>query len=285
VGVLKREVVPPPEHLFPADEWRIVETAYSPLYWARAETAFALSNGYLGVRGSVEEGRPAHSPGTFLNGFHETWPIVHPETAYGLAQTGQTIVNVPDGTCLKLYVDDEPLFLPVARMQRYERVLDMRAGTLCRHLVWSTPSGKHVRVRTSRLVSLESRHLLAMSFEVTMLDHGAPVVLSSQLVNRQDVHGSDGPELPPRDDPRLGRRFDHRVLLQRGSSARALRAVTGYRTARSGMGLAVGVDHVVECATAFDVSTTQGQDESAVTVVLDAEPGVPLTVTKYVAYS
>ena len=33
-----------------------------------------------------------------LNGFHETWPIVYPEDAYGLARTGQTIVNATDGS-------------------------------------------------------------------------------------------------------------------------------------------------------------------------------------------
>ena len=80
---------------------------------------FALSNGYLGVRGTFEEGRPAWSPGTFVNGFHETWPIVHAEEAYGLARSGQTIVNVPDATVLELFVDDEPLFLPTARLREY----------------------------------------------------------------------------------------------------------------------------------------------------------------------
>ena len=127
-----------------------------------------------GSAGTFEEGRPSGSPASYINGFHETWPIVHAEEAYGLARTGQTIVNVPDATVLKLYVDDEPLYLPNARLQSYGRVLDMRAGTLTRELVWSTPAGKHVRVRSCRFVSLESRHLVAMTFEVEMLDRAAP---------------------------------------------------------------------------------------------------------------
>jgi alpha,alpha-trehalose phosphorylase len=44
-------------------------------------------------------------------------------------------VNVPDTTIIKLYVDDEPFFLPTARLQDYGRILDMRAGTLTRELV------------------------------------------------------------------------------------------------------------------------------------------------------
>jgi hypothetical protein len=111
-GILKREIVPPPEHLFPPDEWRIVEARWTPEFSDRTETAFALSNGYVGVRGALEEGRPSLDPGTYITGFHETWPIVHAEEAYGLARTGQTICNVPDALVMELMVDDEPLSCP-----------------------------------------------------------------------------------------------------------------------------------------------------------------------------
>ena len=63
------------------------------------------------MRANPEEGRDAHSHGTFINGFHETWSIHHAEEAFGFAKTGQTIVNVPDAKLMKLYVDDEPLLL------------------------------------------------------------------------------------------------------------------------------------------------------------------------------
>ena len=183
--MLKREIVVPPEHLYPPDEWRVVEARYSEEFSGRAETIFSLGNGFVGVRGTFEEGRPALSPGTFINGFHETWPIVHAEEAHALAQKGQTIVNVPDVTILKLYVDDEPLFVPTARVGDYARVLDMRAGTLTREFTWVTAAGKQVRVRSCRIVSLEHRHVVAMSYEVTVLDAAAPVAISSLVLNRR----------------------------------------------------------------------------------------------------
>ena len=55
--------------------------------------------------------------GTFINGFHETWPIRHAEAAVGFARIGQTIVNVPDAKMMKLYVDDEPLILGTADLE------------------------------------------------------------------------------------------------------------------------------------------------------------------------
>ena len=74
--------------------------------------------------------RPRTTPATILNGFHETWPIVYPEDAYGLARTGQTIVNATDGSIIRLFVDDEPLNLATSKVHRFERVLDMKTGIL-----------------------------------------------------------------------------------------------------------------------------------------------------------
>ena len=175
-----------PEHRFPVEPWRLVEREYAHDDLGVTETIFALGNGYLGMRANPEEGREAHSHGTFVNGFHEIWSIQHAEDAFGFAKTGQTIVNVPDAKLMKLYVDDEPLLLAGADLDEYERVLDFRSGVLTRDLVWRTPAGKRVRVRSRRMVSFTHRHLAVMTFEITLLDSAAPVVVSSQLLNRQD---------------------------------------------------------------------------------------------------
>ena len=77
--MIKREPVLPPEILYPIEEWRWVERAFAPRFLAQAETVFTVSNGYLGMRGAFEEGKPAYRHGTFVNGFHETWPIPYGE--------------------------------------------------------------------------------------------------------------------------------------------------------------------------------------------------------------
>ena len=60
---------------FPADPWRLTEAFYDSSDLGVTEALFAVANGYLGMRGNVEEGHDSHSHGTFINGFHETWPI------------------------------------------------------------------------------------------------------------------------------------------------------------------------------------------------------------------
>ena len=85
-----------PPHSLDIHDWRIVERAPGPPAHA---SIFAVGNGYLGVRDG----------GVILNGFHETWPIVYPEDAYGMARTGQSTVNAPDGSIIHLLVDGEPI--------------------------------------------------------------------------------------------------------------------------------------------------------------------------------
>jgi alpha,alpha-trehalose phosphorylase len=280
--VIPREIRLPPEHLYPADEWRIVERGFSRRWMGNAETIFSLANGFVGMRGTFEEGRPGIEPATFLNGFHETWPIVHAEEAYGFARTGQTIINAPDATLLKLYVDDEPLYLPTARLTEYQRELDFRQGVLRRELNWSTPAGKQVRVRTQRLVSLDQRHIGGIQYDLE-LDTDAPVVISSQLLNRQDSRAVDEPRGGGA-DPRQARAFGHRVLTAKEHHEEAHRIVTGYRTTNSRMTLGVGVDHLIETDNPWQMSSTWGEDLSKVVFTIDARAGVPIRVTKLFTY-
>lgn len=281
--MIPRDLRLPPEHLFPADEWQITEAGFTPEWLGNAETIFSLSNGYIGIRGTSDEGRPAVEAGTFINGFHETWPIVHAETAYGFARTGQTIVSAPDATMMKLYVDDEPLFLSDARVTAYQRSLDFRDGVLRRDLTWASPGGKQVEVRSTRLVSLVHRHLGAVDFEVTV-DQDAPVVLSSQLLNRQDAHGSDEPRNNNDHDPRRARAFQHRVMQATDRANRDLRLATGYRTANSRMTMGVAVDHVVETDNAWTAHTSWDEDLSKIVFTIDAKAGIPIRITKFFSY-
>jgi alpha,alpha-trehalose phosphorylase len=272
---------------FPADPWRLVEARFSAEDLGVTETLFAVANGYLGMRGNVEEGRESHSHGTFINGFHETWPIRHAEEAYGFARVGQTIVNVPDAKVVRLYVDDEPLLLPVADLVDYERSLDLRDGVLRRDLVWRTPSGKRVRVRSERMVSFAERHLAVMTFEVTLLDTAAPVAISSQILNRQD--GQDeyhvrSASLGEGFDPRKAEQFAGRVLEPRTQWGDDERLVLSYRCHNSGMTLAVAADDHLETENEWDVRTQVDEDLAKHVFRVQAEPGKPIRLTKTVAY-
>src|SRR5215469_14480799 len=148
--MLHHERLKPPIQDYPPNEWNLIEARFKAEFTAQTEAVFALGNGYLGMRGNPEEGSPSVQNGTFVNGFYESWPIVYAEEAYGFARTGQTILNVTDSKIIRLFVDDEPFWIPNARLLRYDRQLNMRAGCLDREILWETPAGKLVQIKSSR---------------------------------------------------------------------------------------------------------------------------------------
>jgi len=272
---------------FPVDEWRLVETRFELDDLGTTESLFAVGNGYLGMRGNYSESRDAHIDGTYINGFHETWPILHAEEAYGFARIGQTIVNAPDAKVIRLYVDDEPLQMSVADLLEYERSLDFRNGTLSRELLWRTPGGKEVRLHSTRMVPLAQRHLAILTFEVTLLDERASVAISSQLLNRQDapadlvVATESGAA-----DPRKADGFDRRVLdpVLHSADAESGRIALGYRAAESGMTIGVVADHELRTTSAYSTQVHAEDDMAKVIYRVAAEPGVPIRLTKLVSY-
>jgi alpha,alpha-trehalose phosphorylase len=263
---------------YAVDPWRLVERRYNPDYIEQTETLFAVSNGFLGIRGSFEEGEPSYRPETLLNGFHETWPIVYAEPAHGFATTGQTIMPVPDGTIIRLYVDEEPLTCQRIEVRDFERVLDMRGGVLDRSVVYQLSDGRRFRVDTQRFVSLAQRHMACIRYEVTALDAPSRLVISSELRTPQTAQGE------PSLDPRQTRDFTDEVLRPDGERVEGARVIRTYRTGQSGLAVAAGVDHDFDETAVANVRSKLDASRAHVAFEVDAAVGEPVRLTKWLAY-
>ena len=276
---------------FPIDEWRLIETRLGDDDGGLTGTLFTVGNGYLGLR--ADWCPDPQSAGTYVNGFHETFPIKHAEHTHTLARTGQTLLNAPDAKSIELDIGGEVLRLaPLHRVQAnvssYLRTIDFRDGVLRSELIWETTAGVRVKVVSERLVSLEHRHLAVVRLSVTALSGSAPVTITSQLVNRQDL-GTDNPG-GASTDPRRGRTFDHRVLEpvlqdeEPPAPGEGGTSVLGFRTAESGMLIAAAVRHVIDGVDGATITTELAPDRATTTIRIDLGEGDTTTVTKYVAY-
>jgi alpha,alpha-trehalose phosphorylase len=276
--MLHHERLKPPSHDYPADEWNVIEKVFRPEFLAQLETMLALGNGYLGMRGCPEEGGPNAENGTFINGFYETRPIVYGEDAYGFARTGQTICNVTDSKIIKLFVDDEPFWLPNAHLLKYDRRLNMKSGTLDREILWETSAGKQVSITSRRLVSFPDRHVAAISYCVTLLNAQAFVVISSEMAaNEAGAPGNAG-------DPRLARAFLSRVLHPRTSYAKDRRIVLCHATEKSRFTLTCASDNALETTCQHSYKVVHTADFGQVAFTIDAQPDCPIQLTKYMVY-
>jgi alpha,alpha-trehalose phosphorylase len=265
------------DDLYDVEAWAVRERELRIDLLGQSESVFALSNGHIGLRGNLDEGEPFDVPGTYLNAFYEVRPLPHAETAYGLPDAGQTVVNVTNGKVIRMLVDDEPFDIRYGDLLRHERVLDLRDGVLRREVDWRSPTGREVRVRTSRLVSFVHRSVAAIAYEVEPVDANTRIVLQSELVANEPV------PTPGNDDPRAAAAL-MRPLESEQYGHHGLRAGLVHRTKASHLRMGAGIDHVVEGPDGTTTTTESEPDLARVTVTTDLEPGEKLRLVKFLAY-
>jgi len=266
------------KHLaFAVEPWLVRETGLDIDKLAQTESVFALANGHIGLRGNLDEGEPAGLPGTYLAGFHELRPLPYAEPAYGDPEAGQTIINVTDGKIIRLLVEDEPLDIRYGELRSHERVLDLRAGVLHRSLEWASPTGRAVRIASTRLVSFTQRAVAAILYEVQAVDAGTPVVVQSELVaNAPPPQGQDR-------DPRAAAALES-PLRSEFSGAHDSRVMLAHSTRASGLTMAAAIDHVVDGPARTATSAESFEDVARLIVSADLAPGEPLRLVKFLAY-
>ena len=261
---------------FTVEPWSLHETTLELDHLAQTESLFALANGHIGMRGNLDEGEPYGIPGTYLAGFYELRKLPYAEAGYGYPEAGETIVNVTNGKLLRLLVEDEPFDIRYGTLIAHERVLDLRAGVLTRTVEWSSPTGRVVRVKSTRLVSLSRRSIAAIHYEVEPVKGKLPIVVQSELVANEPLPMSQ-------DDPREASGPESVLVTQR-VAAEGSRGLLVHGTRASGLTVAAAMEHVVDATQRVDVGSESHDDLARVTFAADVEPGSPLRLVKYVAY-
>jgi alpha,alpha-trehalose phosphorylase len=259
------------------EPWQLRWRGLSVDHLHQTESTFALANGHIGLRGTLDEGEPRGLPGTYLNGFYEEHQLPYGEGGYGYPEAGQTVVNVTDGKIIRLLVEDEPLDMRYGNAVEHERTLDFRSGTLRRRTVWESPTGRRVIVRSERLVSFTQRAVAAIRYEVEPMDDVQLVVQSDLLANEPTKSRSN--------DPRVAAALDA-PLVNEFMMAEKSRAVLCHHTKASGLRTAAAMDHEIEVAGGLDIRTEihAEADLARFTAAVDVKAGSCLKLTKYLGY-
>jgi kojibiose phosphorylase len=158
-----------PSHDLIYTDWTLIESQFEPRQLRSRETVFTIGNGYLGTRGSFEEGYPHSLPATLVQGVYDDVPVTYTELA-----------NCPNWLSLVIIVDGEWFRLDRGEIIQYERMLDLRRGLLVRSLRWRSPAGKTLDIRFERFASMADQQVVGLRCQITPVDFkGVIEVLSS----------------------------------------------------------------------------------------------------------
>lgn len=150
--------------------WLIEEDGFDPARANFWETLLTVGNGYLGTRGSLEEGHKGEQSATYLAGVYDH----HDSTVVDL-------VNAPDWLPLQVRVEGELLDVKCCTVLSHRRVLDLRRGALHRDTLFEDSRGRRTRIASVRFASMADRHLCGIRLRVTPENHASRITVESAL--------------------------------------------------------------------------------------------------------
>lgn len=130
-------------------QWLLARSGYrnNPKRLQVNETLMTIGNGYLNIRGSLEELPPGSYRGMYISGIYDKSEADVEE-----------LVKCPVWTDVSLWIQGWKVSPPDCKVIRHEQMLDMRKGILHRKSRFRLPDGKIVTLATSKLVFLHKVH-------------------------------------------------------------------------------------------------------------------------------
>jgi beta-phosphoglucomutase len=231
--------------------WTLIESQFDPEQLHARETVFTIGNGYLGTRGSFEEGYPQALPATLLHGVYDDVPVLYTELA-----------NCPDWLSLVVIVNGDRFRLDRGEILHYERQLDLHSGILSRSVRWRSPTGSILDLRFERFASLADLHVLGLRVQITPIETDCTIEVQSSLNGYPENQG-----------------FDHWERLDQGHTAADIWLQMRTRSTRIELGIAARMT-VVGINATTQVMNTPGYP--TLTTSFDAIVGQTITIEKLV---
>ncbi len=163
------------------DDFLIVHDKYESEKNLSNESLFALSNGYLGVRGAFEEGTKSSLPCNFINGVFDKSETFMRELA-----------NLPNWLGLKLNIEKDVIGIEDLEIEGFSRVLDMKNSILFRKMITTDNSGRKTKIECERFVSRNNVHRMGIRFYVTPLNYSGILEIQN-IIDGATVNFLDAP--------------------------------------------------------------------------------------------
>ncbi len=176
--------------IYEPHEWCIIEKEFKAENHQMAESIFSLGNGHMGQRANFEEfysGKMLH--GNYIGG------VFYPDkTRVGWWKNGYPnyfakVLNAPTWIQINISINGEQLDLATATVNEFERVLNMKEGTLTRTCTCTLQNGTQIKIQSLRFVSMVSNEIGAIEYKVTALNKDVEIKIESRITS--DVKNED----------------------------------------------------------------------------------------------
>ena len=185
------------------DPWTLVTTETDETVLRDRNSVFAVSNGYLTLKGNLCEDRGGDFPTTLVAGVFDAadWlafirPTKHerrfhdPEH-FDNAGWSPSIANLPDPIHLRTFVGPRELTFRGGTVRGFRQVYDLRRGVYSYEYEHENPDGRITRIAVERFCSFRHPHRAYLRATLTPRNYGDTVRVLSGINGaiRSNLHG------------------------------------------------------------------------------------------------
>ena len=157
--------------------WKIEENGYDSRKAINQGNKFLTGNGYMGIRGTLEEYTKEQFPAVNLAGIYD-------QTGNGWREP----LNAPNGLYTRLLIEGEEYSLPEKNWMSHKMTLSYRHGLFGRETVFQTKKG-NISLQTERFASMEEKHLIVLKTTLTPSFDGEVEVITGIDADVWDING------------------------------------------------------------------------------------------------
>ena len=161
--------------------WTVEKSSYQKEEERGDETIFTLSNGYLGIRGSLEISSANKDAATFIAGLYDKdeAPSVGPAKRGYVKNKAITpaYATVPDANLMEISSGDIPFDFINCKVLSFFRTLDLKRGILFNEYSLENAEGKAIEVKTMTVASKINRHDVLRKIEVKALNFDGEIAV------------------------------------------------------------------------------------------------------------
>jgi len=165
------------------DPWRVVTTLTDETSLRNGNSIFAVSNGYLTLKGNLAEHRGGDHPTTLAAGVFDRADWIafirptgqerrfHDPKYFDNAGWSPSIANLPDPIHLRVFMGSRELTFRAGTVHDFCQTYEMRRGLARYEYTHVSPEGRTTRVVMERFCSMNDPHRAHLRYTLTPLDH------------------------------------------------------------------------------------------------------------------
>lgn len=169
------------------DTWTIVNTGHDAHRLGQHNSVCAIANGYLGIKGNMQEDRDGFSPVLLINGVYDELDMFGQIRAsnhdrrwldpqhFDTAGRSPAVANLPDPLFTRIFIGDREVTLSRGEVSRFEQRLDLSAGVYSYGFDYRDAAGRTTRVEMTRFAAIRHAHRVFLRYTITPLDHDASI--------------------------------------------------------------------------------------------------------------